>query len=58
MRCPFENEERQIVMVLIVIIIERKLLLAIGWVIGVIEVEHNGVWGLCVTGNKVVYKGL
>ena len=54
MRCPFENEERQIVMVLIVIIIERKLLLAIG----VIEVEHNGVWGLCVTGNKVVYKGL
>ena len=44
-------------MVLIVMIIERKLLLAIGRVIGVIEVEHNRGWGRCVTGNKVVDQG-
>ena len=57
MRCPFENEERQRAMVLRVMIRERKLLLAIGRVIGVSEVEHNRGWGLCVTGNKVVHEG-
>jgi len=45
-------------MVLIVMIIERELLLAIGWVIGVVQVEHNGGWGLGITGNEVVHKGL
>ena len=57
MGCPLENAERQIVMVLIVMIIARQLLLAIGRVIGVSEVEHNSGWGLCVTGHKVVHEG-
>jgi hypothetical protein len=57
MRCPFDNEERQIAMVLIVMIIERKLLLAIGRVIGVIQVEHNGGRGLGIAGTEVVYQG-
>jgi hypothetical protein len=58
MRRPFKNEERQIAMVLIVIIMERKLLLAIGGVIGMIKIKHNGGWGLCVTGEEMVHKSL
>ena len=57
MRRPFENEERQIAMVLIVMIIECKLLLAIGRVIGVIKVEHDGRGRLCVAGNELVHQG-
>jgi hypothetical protein len=45
-------------MVLIVMIIERKLLLAIGGGIGVSEVEHHGSRGLCVTGDESVHEGL
>jgi hypothetical protein len=45
-------------MVLIVMIIERKLLLAIGGGIGVSEVEHHGSRGLCVTGAERVHEGL
>ena len=41
-------------MVLIVTIIERKLLLAMRRVIGVIEVKHNGGGRLWVAGDKVV----
>jgi hypothetical protein len=58
MRRPFENEERQIAMVLIVMIIERKLLLAMRRVIGVIEVKHNGGGRLWVAGDEVVHEGL
>ena len=50
----FENEERQIAMVLIVIIIECKLLLAMRRGIGVIEVKHNGGGRLWVAGDAVV----
>jgi hypothetical protein len=57
-RGPCENEERQIAMVLRVRILERNLLLALGGVSGVIEVEHHRGGGLCVTGHKVRYKGL
>ena len=57
MRRPFENEERQIAMVLIVMIIEGKLLLPIRGIIGVVDIEDNG-WGrLSVTRNKVVDQG-
>ena len=45
-------------MVLIVMIIELKLLLALGGVIGVVEVEHNCSRGLCVTGDERVHEGL
>jgi hypothetical protein len=44
-------------MVLIVMVIEGKLLLALGGVIGVIKVEHNGRRRLCVTGNESVHEG-
>jgi hypothetical protein len=45
-------------MVLIGMIRERTLLLAIGGVIGVSEVEHNGSRGRCVTGDERVHEGL
>jgi hypothetical protein len=57
MRRPFENEEREIAMVLIVMIIERELLLAIRWVIGVVQVQDNGGGGLGVAGDEVVHQG-
>ena len=44
-------------MVLIVMIIEGKLLLAMGGIIGVIEIEHNGRRGLGVAGNKMIDQG-
>jgi hypothetical protein len=53
----FNNEERQIVMVLIEIIIEGELLLAIGRISGVIEIEHDSRWWLGVAGEKVIHKG-
>ena len=37
----FENEERQITMVLIVMIIAGQLLLAMGGIIGMIKIEHD-----------------
>ena len=49
---PFENEERQIAMVLIVMIIERQLLLAIRRIIGVIQIQDNGGGGLSVAGDE------
>ena len=57
MRGPFENEERQIAMVLIVMIIERKLLLAIRRIIGVVDIEDNGGGRLGVAGDEVVHQG-
>ena len=45
-------------MVLIVMIIEGEFLLPMRRVIGVIEVEHNGGWGLRVAGDEVVHQGL
>ena len=57
MRRPFENEERQIAMVLIVMIIEGKLLLAIRRIIRVVYIQDNGGGGLCVAGDEVVYQG-
>jgi hypothetical protein len=52
----FENEERQLPMVLIVMIIDGKLLLAIGGIIGMIEIEHDGRRRLWVAGNKVIHQ--
>src|SRR6476619_2351943 len=57
MRRPFENEERQITMVLIVMIIERKLLLAMRGIIRVVEIEDNGGRGLGIAGDEVVHQG-
>ena len=54
---PFENEERQRAMVLIVMIIEGKLLLAMGGIIGVIQIEHDSGGRLRVTGDEVVHEG-
>ena len=56
-RGPFENEERQIAIVLIVMVIEGEFLLAMRRIIGVIEVEHNGGGGLGVAGDEVVHQG-
>ena len=41
-RGAFENEQRQIAIVLIVMIIEGELLLPMRGIIGVIEIEDNG----------------
>src|SRR4051812_41894581 len=57
MRGPFENEERQRAIVLIVMVIEGKLWLAMGGIIGVIEIEHEGRRGLWVAGNKMIHQG-
>ena len=54
-RGPFENEEGEIAMVLIVMIIAGELLLAIRRIIGVIDIQHNGGWRLRVTGTKVIH---
>jgi hypothetical protein len=57
MRRPCENEEWQRAMVLRGMIRERQLLRALGRIIGVIKVEHNGGWGLCVAGHELVHQG-
>ena len=57
MRRPFKNEERQIAMVLIVMIIERKLLLAIRRIVRVVYIQDNGGGGLGVAGDEVVHQG-
>jgi hypothetical protein len=44
-------------MILIVMMIERKLLLALGGVIGMIQIEHNGRRRLYIAGNELVYQG-
>jgi len=54
---PFENEERQIAMVLIVMIIERELLLSIRRIIRVVHIQDNGGRGLSVAGDEVVHQG-
>ena len=56
-RGPFENEKRQITMVLIVMIIERKLLLAMRGIVGVVDIEDNGGGRLGVAGDAVVHQG-
>src|SRR4030095_13232844 len=53
----FENEQRQITMVLIVMMIEGKLLLAIGGIIGMSKIEHDSRRWLRVAGNKVIHEG-
>ena len=55
---PFKNEERQITIVLIVMIIGRKFLLPMRRVVGMIHVKDNGGRGFRVTGDEVVHQGL
>ena len=57
MRRPFENEEGQITMVLIVMIIESKLLLPLCWIIRVVYIQDNSGGGLGVAGDEVVHQG-
>ena len=57
MRRPFENEKRQIVMVLVVIIIERALLLAIRRIIRVVQLQDKGGGGCSVAGDAVGHQG-
>jgi hypothetical protein len=52
-----ENKEREIAMVLIVMIIKGKLLLPIRGIIGVVYIEDNGGRRLGVAGDKVVHQG-
>src|SRR5262249_22896176 len=53
-RGPLENEQREIAIVLVVMVIERKFLLAMRRVIGVIEVKHNSGWGLWVDRDEMI----
>jgi len=53
-RGPLENEQRKIAIVLVVMVIERKFLLAMRRVIGVIEVKHNSGWGLWIARDEVI----
>ena len=53
----FENEERQITMVLIGMIIAGQLLLAMGGIIGMIKIEHDSRRRLGEAGNKVIHQG-
>jgi len=39
---PFKDQERQIAIVLIIMIIERELLLSVGRIVCMIQVEHDG----------------
>ena len=57
MRRPFKNEEWQIAVVLIVMIVERKLLLAIRRIIRVVEIKDNSGRRLGVAGNEMIHKG-
>ena len=50
---PFKDQERQIVIVLIIMIIERELLLSVGRIVCMIEVEHDGRRRLRVAGDEV-----
>ena len=51
---PFKNEQWQIAITLVVMVIEGEFLLSMGWVIRVIQVEHNRRRGLGVAGDEVV----
>jgi hypothetical protein len=53
----FENEQRQITRVLIVMMIEGTLLLAIGGIIGMIQIEHDSRRRLGGAGNKGLHEG-
>ncbi len=37
--------------------IKGKFLLAMGGIIGVIKVEHDGSGGLCIPGHELVHQG-
>ena len=54
---PLENEERQIATP-VVVVIEREFLLAMGRVIRMIEVEHNGGGRLGVAGDEMIDQGM
>jgi hypothetical protein len=56
--CPFENEQRQIAVTLIVMVIEGELLLAMCGGRGMVDVEDNRRRGLGVARQKLVDKGL
>jgi hypothetical protein len=58
MRRPLKDKEGQIAIALVVMVIEGEFLLAMGGIIGVIQIEHDGGGGLRVTGDKLVHKGL
>src|SRR5712691_2992086 len=53
----FENEQRQVAMVLIVMVIKGKLLLPIRGIIGMVHIKDNRLGRLGVTCNKVVDQG-
>ena len=50
---PSKMNERQIAIILIIMIVERELLLAVGRIVCVIEVEHDGRRRLRVAGDEV-----
>jgi len=50
---PCKDQERQIAIVLVIMIIERELLLSVGRIVCMIEVEHDGRRRLRVAGDAV-----
>ena len=54
---PFENEERQIAIALIVMVIEGEFLLPMRRIISMVYIKDNRVGRLRVTGNKVIDSG-
>jgi len=56
-RRPFEDEEREIAVVLRVMSIERKLLLAICRIIRMVDIQDNGSRGLGGAGDEMGDEG-
>ena len=57
-RQALEQKQRQVAVTLVMMIVKRQLLLAMGRVFGVIHVEHDQWRRFGVAGNKLFHKGL
>jgi hypothetical protein len=58
MRRPLKDKEGQRAIALGVMVREGEFLLAMGGIIGVIQIEHDGGGGLRVPGDTLVHTGL
>ena len=57
-RQALEQKQRQVAVTLVMMIVKRQLLLAMGLVFGMIHVEHDHLWRFGVAGDKLFHKGL
>ncbi len=57
-RQTFKQKQWQVAVTLVMVVIKRQFLLAVGLVFGVIHVQHDHLWRLGVAGDKLLYKGL